>query len=401
MTEHIDSPDGQPRAVVARDGVRFTLLGTAHVSRASVDAVEAAVASGDYDAIAVELDLNRHRAMTDPDALAKLDLFQIIREGKIGLVAANLALAAYQRRLAAQLGVEPGAELKAAAVGASERGLTLHLIDRDVGTTLKRAWSALGFWGRSKLMSGLAAGVFVEEDVDEADIEKLKQGDLLESSFGEFAKETPQLYEAVIAERDRYMAAKLRTAAAGGSAKEILAVVGAGHLKGLAAALAEGTEDPLETTHALDLVPEGSKVPWFTLIFATLLLAVFGWGFWHGGFDLGAKLVLDWTIITAIGGAIGCAAAGGHPLSILAAAIVSPVTPLIPALSSGMVSAFIEAWLRKPTYQDMLDLRHDTGTLQGWWRNRFARVIVNFVLTNTGTALAVWVAGAKLVHGIG
>jgi pheromone shutdown protein TraB len=135
--------------------------------------------------------------------------------------------------------------------------------------------------------------------------------------------------------------------------------------------------------------------------FRDLLLAIFGWGFWHGGFDLGAKLVLDWTIITAIGGAIGCAAAGGHPLSILAAAVVSPVTPLIPALSSGMVSAFIEAWLRKPTYQDMLDLRHDTGTLQGWWRNRFARVIVNFVLTNTGTALAVWVGGAKLVHGIG
>ena len=38
--------DGQPRAVVARDGVRYTLLGTAHVSRASVDAVEAAVAGG-------------------------------------------------------------------------------------------------------------------------------------------------------------------------------------------------------------------------------------------------------------------------------------------------------------------------------------------------------------------
>jgi pheromone shutdown protein TraB len=204
----------------------------------------------------------------------------------------------------------------------------------------------------------------------------------------------------VIAERDRYMAAKLRAAAAGGSAKEILAVVGAGHLKGLAAALAEGTEDPDETTRELDHVPrqQGALVH---AHFATSLLAIFGWGFWHGGVDLGAKLVLDWTIITAIGGAIGCAAAGGHPLSILAAAVVSPVTPLIPALSSGMVSAFIEAWLRKPTYQDMLDLRHDTGTLKGWWRNRFARVIVNFVLTNSGTALAVWAAGVKLVHGIG
>ena len=400
-TATVATTDGQPRAVVEREGVRYTLLGTAHVSRASIDAVEAAVASGDFDAIAVELDVNRHRAMTDPDALARLDLFQIIREGKIGLVAANLALAAYQRRLAAQLGVEPGAELKAAAVGAHDRGLPLHLIDRDVGTTLKRAWAALGFWGRSKLMAGLAAGVFVEEDVDEADIEKLKQGDMLESSFGEFAQETPQLFEAVIAERDRYMAAKLRAAGAAGEAKEILAVVGAGHLKGLAAALAEGREDPRATTDTLDTVPEGSKVPWFTLGFATFLLAIFGWGFYHGGFDLGAKLLLDWTVITAIGGALGCLAAGGHPLSILAAAVASPVTPLIPALSSGMVSAFLEAWLRKPTYQDMLDLRQDTGTLKGWWRNRFARVIVNFVLTNSGTALAVWIAGGKLLHSVG
>lgn len=393
--------DGQPRVVVVRDGVRFTLLGTAHVSRASIDAVEAAMASGEFDAIAVELDPQRHRAMTDTNALAKLDLFQIIRDGKVGLVAANLALAAYQRRLAAQLGVEPGAELRAAAVGAVERGLPLHLIDRDVGTTLKRAWAALGFWGRSKLMAGLAAGVFVEEDIGEADIEKLKQGDMLESSFGEFAESTPELFEAVIAERDRYMAAKLRTAAASGASKEMLAVVGAGHLKGLANALSEGIEDPEATTQALDHIPPGSNVPWFSLIVGTLLLATIGWGFYRGGVDLGAKLVLDWVVITAIGGAVGAAAARAHPLSILAAAVCSPITPLVPALSSGMVSAFVEAWLRKPTYQDMLDLRQDTATLGGWWRNRFARVIVNFVLANTGTALAVWIAGAKLVHGLG
>ena len=61
-----------------------------------------------------------------------------------------------------------------------------------------------------------------------------------------------------------------------------------------------------------------------------------------------------------------------------------------------MVSAFVEAWLRKPTYAGHARLRDDTDTLRGWWRNRFARVIVNFMLTNIGTALAVWIAGANL-----
>ena len=391
----------QPQAIVERDGVRYTLLGTAHVSRASIDAVRAEVASGRYDGVAVELDAQRHRALTDPQAMAKLDLFQIIRGGKIGLVAANLALAAYQRRLAEQLGVEPGAELKAAAVDAAERGLPVQLIDRDVGTTLKRAWSSLGLWGRAKLMAGLASSLFVDEKVDEGEIEKLKEGDLLESSFGEFAEQTPQLFEAVIAERDRYMAAKLRAAAADGRSRQVLAVVGAGHLKGLAAALRDGRDAPEATVGELDRVPPGSRVPWFTLACVALLGGAFAWGVHQGGLDLGARLVLDWIVITAIGGAIGSALAGGHPLSILAAAAASPITPLVPALSSGMVSAFTEAWLRKPTYEDMLRLREDTNTLRGWWRNRFARVFVNFVLANLGTSLAVWVAGANLLHRLG
>ena len=54
MTEVQDGTfHGQPHAVVERDGVRFTLLGTAHVSHSSVDAVREAIGSGTYDLIVV------------------------------------------------------------------------------------------------------------------------------------------------------------------------------------------------------------------------------------------------------------------------------------------------------------------------------------------------------------
>jgi pheromone shutdown-related protein TraB len=387
----------QPHAIIERDGVRFTLLGTAHVSKASVDAVNAALASNQFDAIAVELDANRHRAMTEPNALAKLDLFQIIREGKMGLMAANLAMAAYQRRLAEQLGIEPGAELKAAAIGAKEKNLPLYLIDRDIGTTLKRAWYSLGFWGRSKLMAGLAGSLLMNEEVDEAEIEKLKQGDILESSFGEFAETTPQLYEKIIAERDRYMAAQLREQTESTKPREVLAVIGAGHLKGLSEALANAPDHPHTTCDTLNFVPSGSKIPWFTIILSLFLIGGFAWGFYHGGAELGGKLVLQWVLITGVMSAIGCALAGGHPLSIAAAFVAAPITPLHPALSSGMVSAFVEAWVRKPTYDDFLKLRDDTSHWQGWWKNRVARVFVNFTLTNLATVAAVWIAGLSIV----
>ena len=114
------------------------------------------------------------------------------------MFAANLGLAAYQRRLAEQLGVEPGAELKAAALDARERGLPLHLIDRDVGLTFKRAMQRLGWWGRAKIGGGILASLFADEEVGELDIEKLKQGDMLEASFGEFAQDNPALYDTIM-----------------------------------------------------------------------------------------------------------------------------------------------------------------------------------------------------------
>ncbi len=388
----------QPHAVVERDGVRYTLLGTAHVSSSSVDAVREAIDSGAFDAVAVELDPNRLQSLVDPGALARLDLVQVLRDGKAALFAANLGLAAYQRRLAEQLGIEPGAELKAAAQEAQARGLPLHLVDRDVGLTFKRASQRLGWWGRAKLMAGLFASLVADDEVQADEIEKLKQGDLLEASFGDFAGENPALYETVIAERDRYMAAHLRELAIGhDSPREVLAVVGAGHLKGLATHLREDTVAPAIVRADLEALKAPSRIPWFTIALAVFVLGGFAWGFWHGGVEVGAGLMLYWVLLTGVLGALGCAIAGGHPLSIAAAFVASPLTPLHPALASGTVSALVEAWLRKPTHADFMSLRDDVATLRGWWRNRVARVLLNFFLTSLGTAIGVWLGGARLL----
>jgi pheromone shutdown-related protein TraB len=399
---HTIDPDAplqdQPHAIVERDGVRYTLLGTAHVSKTSVDVVRAAIATGTYDTIAVELDPQRAQALTDPDALAKLDLVKVLREGKTAVFAANLGLAAYQRRLAEQLDIEPGAELKAAVVDARERGLALQLIDRDVGLTFKRAMQRLGFWGRAKVGGGLMASLFVDEKVSDEQIEGLKQGDMLESSFSEFAADSPALYDTVIAERDAYMAARLREIPAQhAGAREVLAVVGAGHLQGMEKHLREDTRDPATQRAELEAVKEKSSFPWFTLLLAFFVLGGFVWGFWRGGAEVGGELVLEWVLVTGTLGAIGCLLAGGHPLSILTAFVASPVTPLHPALASGTLSALVEAWVRKPTYADFMALRDDVQSVKGWWRNRVARTLLNFFLTSFGTAIGVWAGGAKMI----
>lgn len=385
----------QPHSEVQRDGVRYTLLGTAHVSQASVDAVKSAIDSGEFDVIAVELDPQRHAAMSDPDQLAKLDLVKVIREGKVPMFAANLGLATYQRRLADQLGIEPGAELKAAASEAQARGLPMRLIDRDVGLTFKRAGEKLGFWRRMMLASGILTSLFFDEKIEDDAIEKLKEGDMLEASFSEFAAGNPALYETVIAERDAYMAAKLRETS--GDAKHVLAVIGAGHMAGIARHLQQDGEAPASTIARLETLQPKSGIPWFTIILAGFVLGGFAYGFWKGGLDVGTDLIVYWILITGGLGALGCAIAGGHPLSILGAFVSSPVTPLHPALASGTVSAVIEAWVRKPTYADFMSLRDDVQSVRGWWRNRVARVLLNFFLTSFGTAIGVWLGGARML----
>jgi len=385
----------QPHSIVERDGIRYTLLGTAHVSQTSVDAVEDAIASGQFDTIAVELDSQRLAALRDPEQLAKLPLADVIRKGQAALFAANLALSAYQRRLAEQLGIEPGAELKRAVILAEERGLRLELIDRNVGVTFRRASMQLGFWGKLQLVSSLAAGLLTREEMNAEDIERLKTGDMLESSFGEFARSTPALYASVIAERDRYMAARLREIPEG--AREVLAVVGAGHLAGLANHLREETTDPASMREELEAVRKSRAASWITSALMLGIIGMIGWGFWHGGADLGQALIAQWFVFTAGLAALGTLAAGGHPLSILASALTAPLKPIRPpGLSPGLVSALVEAHLRKPAYGDFLSLRDDAQTVTGWYRNRVSRTLLNFILTNLGSSIGVWIAGLRV-----
>lgn len=390
----------QPHVVVERDGVRYTLLGTAHVSRASVDAVEDAIETGGFDTVAVELDQARMQALTNPDSLARLDLVQVIRKGRVAMFAANLALAAYQRRLAEQLGIEPGAELKRAAAVAKERGLALELIDRDVGLTFRRASGSLGFLGKMKLASGLFAGLLSSDEMEEEEIEKLKQGDILDATFNEFAQSSKEMYVPLISERDEYMALRLQeqTQQAGRPRYEnVLVVVGAGHLRGLAEHLRVQDARPSARRAELETVPKPGilpkLLPWIIVV---AILSGFVIGFMRGP-ELGWQVIGDWFLYNGVLAGLGGILALGHPLTVLAAAVGAPFTSLNPLIGVGFVAAAVQLWLRKPLVGDFSSLRRDVGSLKGWYSNRVGRVLLVFVLTTLGSAAGTWVAGARIV----
>jgi pheromone shutdown-related protein TraB len=390
---------GQPIEHVHRDGVEYVVLGTAHVSRSSMEAVDALLDSQHFDAVAVELCDSRAQSMRNPEAFKQMDLFKVIRQGKAGMVAASLVLSTFQKRLADQSGIEPGAEMKAAMTGADQRNLPLWLIDREVGTTLKRAWRSVGFWQRFGLLGGLLASVFDREDIEPGEIEKLKQGDLLESAFSEFASESKPLYDSLIGERDAFMAARLREEAARSATLEprrVLVVIGAGHMKGLCQLLREQQDDPVSKVAELAAAPPKPGWPkWIAAFLVLLVFAAIAWAF-HRNAALGAHALAAWVLFTGGFAALGALIAGGHPLSIVAAFIAAPIKPFRPGIPAGGISAMTEAWVRRPRVGDFDSLRDDIVHWTGWWKNRVARTLLNFFLVTVGTIIGEYSAGIHI-----
>lgn len=386
----------EPHRILKIGDTEIVLLGTAHVSPASARAVRALVATGQFDTVAIELCDSRQRAMLDPDALGKLDLFSVIRSGQAPMVGASLALGAYQQRLAEQYGIEPGAELRAAIDGALDQGIPLVLIDREIGVTLRRAYRSVPWWRRMELVGGILASVLTREKIEESDIEKLKEGDMLESTFSEFAQQSGELYGPVIDERDRYMAARLRMLADVGAARRVLAVVGAGHLKGIENYLGQNDEGAEETIRTLEASPPRARwpklVPW---VIVAVILAGFVIGFSRNT-DLGYQMVLEWFLINGGLAAIGGVIALAHPLTVLTAALGAPLTSLNPTIGIGFVAAAVELWLRKPNVEDFSRLRTDVSHVKGWWHNRVSRVLLVFFLTTLGSAMGTYIGGARI-----
>jgi pheromone shutdown-related protein TraB len=204
------------------------LSGTAHVSKESVDLVEAVIADVKPDTVCVELCESRAQSIRQKDRWQEMDIIKVIKEKKAFLLLSNLMLASFQKRIANRLEVSPGQEMIQAMDSAEAVGAAVHLADRDIRTTLSRTWRNMGLWGKIKLIFQLILSLGEVDEISEADVEKMKQQDMLASILDEVGKSMPQVRTSLIDERDRYLTEKIRTA----PGQTIVAVVGAGHVPG-------------------------------------------------------------------------------------------------------------------------------------------------------------------------
>ena len=367
------------------DGKKILLIGTAHISQSSVDEVNTVINQVKPDTVCIELCSSRYQAMLAKDQWKNMDIFKVIREGKSFLLFANLIMTAFQKRLGSKIGVKPGSEMFEAANVAEKLGSELVLADRDVKITLQRTWRGMGFWGKMKVLGQLLTSLFIREEISKEEIEKLKESDALSEAMKMLAEQSPEMKRILIDERDQYMAEKIRQS----MGKLIVAVVGAGHVKGLTAEL-----DNKHNLADLESVPPtGKAVAWLKWGIPALIIALIVYGFFTVDTDVSIEMIQRWVLINGTLSALGTAAAFGHPLTIAVAFIAAPFTSLNPTIAAGWVAGLVEALLRKPQVRDFENLTDDITHLKGFWKNNITRILLVVIFANLGSAIGTFAGG--------
>lgn len=362
----------------------IVLIGTAHVSRQSVDLVKEIIEAEEPDTVCVELCQSRYQNITQQDQWQEMDIIKVIRQKKSFLLLSNLILAAFQKRIASKLDIRPGQEMIQAIESAQSIGAHIHLADRDVRITLARTWRQMGLWTKIKLVSQLILSFGELDDIAEEDVERMKKQDMLEAILSELGHSMPSLRHALIDERDQYLAAKIRSA----PGQKIVAAVGAGHVPGIL----RNWDQPIELAPLEVIPPKGRLTEIVKWLIPGLILAVLAYGFYIGGSKVGTGMLAWWIGANAALAAFGALLALAHPLTILSSAIAAPLTSLNPMIAAGWVSGLVEAFSRKPKVRDFEHLQNDILSIRGFWRNKITRILLVVVFTNLGSSAGTFLA---------
>jgi pheromone shutdown-related protein TraB len=379
-----------PLKVIIIDEKPILLLGTAHVSKNSVDDVERAIQSGLFTDVAVELCPGRLQNIEQKQRWENLNLVQVFREKKHYLLFSSMLLASFQQKIGKETGVKPGAELAAAVSRSKEKNLKLHTIDRDIKITLKRAWQSTSTFSRSILISEMLASLFPSKNVTSDEIESLKSEDVLDQMLKDLPPRYNQIRNIIINERDEYMAQSIRDLKPNGP---VLVVMGAGHLGGLYEALQSKRKIDLAS---LTYLKPGSKLRLILKSMPALIILGLLLYFFYSKPENIKEGILTWVGVKAAFSGVFPLLLRAHPLAILGALATGPISNFNPVLKPGWLAGITEAHFRKPMVLDFEKLAVDLESLKGVVQNRVSRVFLLFFLAQFGSLIGTLVALALI-----
>ena len=371
---------------------KLRIIGTAHISRSSADVVRQNIVDWKPDVVAVELDEGRLRALRNPEAFDAEALSKVIKTGRTTLVLFQSLLAVEQRKMGIEVGEQVGVDLLAAIETAEEFNIPVELVDRDIQITLKRAWKRMKVLEKWRILYSLLGDEPDEENVDVESL--LKDGDLITQMMNELRESAPGAGSVLVDERDDYLAGSIDELRGKG---RVLAIIGAGHLDGVSGRLHKGKKVTQNEWDELKSLPAPNPV-WKIMKwgFPMAVIGLFTYLLMQGDYNQLLDVAYTWLALNAFLAALGALLARGHVLSIITAALASPITSLNPTLAAGWFAGAVQMKVAKPTAGDLQDfLKLDEFSL--FWSNRVGRVLLVTALANVGSSIGAYLAGTAII----
>ena len=372
------------------------ILGTAHVSKNSLEDVKSFFTFFKPTSVAVELCKPRYEAISQPNRWKNLDISQIVKQKKIWLLTSNLILLIFQKKIGEQTGVMPGDEMKLAIELAKKNNLKLLLVDRNIQVTLSRAWGRVGFFSKFWLFSFLTSSIFINESsIDEKEIENLKKTDALEGFIDTLPKQYSSLKNVILDERDIYISESLKKEfnIKKGKKEKTLVVLGAAHLKGVEKYLKSNVKHNLDDL--LTVPPKSLFKTAFSILFFTSIFFGISSYLYKGNIDLNQikQMTKTWVLCRGIGAGVGTLIAGSSFLTFISTVLFAPLSYFLSfvGLRLWMVTALVELRSKKPTVQDFENLGKDVKDLKSFFANIYKNKVLHliFLIFATSTGLTI------------
>ncbi|MCH7516749.1 MAG: TraB family protein, partial [Bacteroidetes bacterium] len=287
-----------------------------------------------------------------------------------------------------------GTELLEAANTAKELNLPIELCDREVRITLRRSWNLMSLWQKIKFLTGGLAGLFEKQELTEEKLAELRSKDVLSEMMEELGKAMPVLKRVLIDERDTFLAEKMKRT----EGKKIVAVVGAGHVKGIINHLENDINvDLAEIEEIPKSAPVVKIIGWG--IPAIIIASITYIGYSKGLTEAGDN-ALFWFLANGIPSAIGALIALAHPYTIIASFLAAPFTSLTPVIGAGYVAAFVQVYFQPPVVKEFESVMTDFNKPKKWWKNKLLKVFLVFILASLGSVLGTYIGFFEIVSNV-
>lgn len=374
-------------AIILEDKT-VVLVKTAHVSAQSIEDVKEAIETYSPDVVCVELDKKRAEGILNPQDWEKTDIITIVKNKQTLYLLSNLILSNYQKKIAEKLNLPLGGEMVAAMNIAKDNSIPLRYIDRPIQITFTRIWRLLSFKEKFSLLVELLMSFFTDEEISSEQLEEMKNSDMIEQALSQIQGKYSTIKQVLIDERDKYMATKIKRI----RKPVVVAVIGAAHAKGIKQALFE--EHTLSSFEEIPKKKLTSKIIGWIIPVSIILIIIATFSI---DSSVGWQQVKTWILLNGTLSAIGTALVLAHPLTILTAFVVAPISSLSPLLAAGWFAGLVEALLNKPKVSDIKRVGEDFKNLKTMMRNRFIKILMVVIMANVFSSIATFLSSFQII----